>query len=297
MLKMFSEELYEQFSKELDAAYASDKDGMKRLISCLSVIRKYLGLLKDYASQHPFKSPADEIDFFRHIKPKFYHWLIYYVEYHTIKDGKPLPGGKSMLRYYVEQLKFYNRFFRQNEFHYQYYKLSAVELDNLYFIRGAEIQQILIPEVPDVDPAFSTSMDYLFSKFMAYEKLQEYLLDEIRKLSGNNNEVNPVKEGDTNPLIWTGDKTNLVEVIYGMYYTGQLNNGNASVSDIIKWMEQHFHIDLSRSYRNFLDIRTRKRDSPTRYLDKMRASIEQRVDEDNKYKPNRGIKLRDDEEK
>lgn len=297
MLKMFSEELYEQFSSELDAAYASEKDGMKRLISCLSVIRKYLGLLKDYASQHPFKSSADEIDFFKHIKPKFYHWLIYYVEYHTIKDGKPLPGGKSMLRYYVEQLKYYNRFFRQNEFHYQYYKLSAVELDSLYFIRGAEVQQILIPEVPDVDPAFSTSMDYLFSKFMAYEKLQEYLLDEIRKLSGNNNEVNPVKEGDTNPLIWTGDKINLVEVIYGMYYTGQLNNGNASISDIIKWMEQHFHIDLSRSYRNFLDIRTRKRDSPTRYLDKMRASIEQRVDEDNKYKPNRGIKLRDDEEK
>lgn len=297
MLKMFSEELYEQFSRELDAAYESEKEGMKRLISCLSVIRKYLGLLKDYVSKHPFKSPADEIDFFRHIKPKFYRWLIYYVEYHTIKDGKPLPGGKSMLRYYVEQLKFYNRFFRQNEFHYQYYKLSAVELDNLYFIRGAEVQQILIPEVPDVDPAFSTSMDYLFSKFMAYEKLQEYLLDEIRKLSGNNNEVNPVKEGDTNPLIWTGDKTNLVEVIYGMYYTGQLNNGNASVSDIIKWMEQHFHIDLSRSYRNFLDIRNRKRDSPTRYLDKMRASIEQRVDEDNKYKPNRGIKLRDDEEK
>lgn len=297
MLKVFSEELYAQFSNELDAAYASEKDNRKRLISCLAVIRKYLRMLKEYASQHPFKNPADEVDFFRHIKPKFYRWLIYYVECLTIDSGKPLPEGKSLLRYYGEQLKYYNRFFRQNEFHYQYYKLNAVELDNLYFIRGAEVQQTLIPEVPDVDPAFSTSMDYLFSKFMAYERLQEYLLDEIRKLSGNNNEVNTVKEGDANPLIWTGDKINLVEVIYGIYYTGQLNNGNASVSDIIKWMEQHFHIDLSRSYRNFLDIRNRKRDSPTRYLDKMRASIEQRVDEDNKYKPNRGIKLRGDEEK
>ncbi len=64
-----------------------------------------------------------KFEFFKYIKPKFYQWLIYYQEKYTLESRKPMENGKALQRYFEEQLKFYDRFFRQNEFHYQYYKL------------------------------------------------------------------------------------------------------------------------------------------------------------------------------
>jgi hypothetical protein len=59
-----------------------------------------------------------------------------------------------------------------------------------------------------------------------------------------------------------------------------LNNGNADISLIIRFMERHMQIDLSRAYRDFLDIRSRKKTSPTRYIEQMGESIQKRVDDD-----------------
>jgi hypothetical protein len=81
-----------------------------------------------------------------------------------------------------------------------------------------------------------------------------------------------------------GDKVNLVEVIYAIYFTGQLNHGNADLSLIIRFMEKHLQIDLSRAYRDFIDIRNRKVSSPTRFIDQMRESIHKRVDDDLAFK-------------
>ncbi len=294
MLQQLSEKLYLKFKNELEATYALGQTEIKKLLACIALVRKYLRLLRELVEQHPFSDGQDEINFLKHIKPRFSCWLIYYVERYGMYNSRPLESVKALLRHYTEQLRYLRHFFRQNEFYYQYYKMAAVEMDYLYFVRGTEVPSILVPEVPEVDPSFGTAMDYLFTKFRAYEKLQEYLLEEISRLSRHTESptVESVARGVS--LKWTGDKTNLVEVIYGLFYTGQLNNGNASVADIIKWMEQQLQIDLSRSYKNFIDIKNRKRDSPTKFLDKMKAFILQRIDEDNAYRPNRGIGLMED---
>lgn len=294
MLQQLSEKLYLQFKTELEAVYAAESSELKKLLSCISVVRKYLGQFKQMFQAHVFASPDEEIDFLKHTKPRFYCWLIYYMERYSILNSRPLESIKALLRHYTEQLKYLHHFFRLHEFYYQYYKMSAVEMDYLYFVRGAEVRSVLIPEVPEVDPSNGTAMDYLFTKFRAYEKLQAFLLDEISRLSRHEEHASVSEVPASMAMKWTGDKTNLVEVIYGLFYTGQLNNGNATVADIIKCMEHHFSIDLSRSYKNFIDIKNRKRDSPTKFLDKMKEFILQRIDEDNRYKPNRGIKLIED---
>lgn len=293
MIQQLSSKLLKQLEQELEQIASQSKDPLEKLTSALRPIRQALQRLKHYLNENPFDSKEEEIRFFKYIKPDFYCWQIYYTELYTIEAGKPHGNAIKQTAYLEQELRYIERFFQQYQFHYQYYRLNADELDSLYFVRGVEVQSVLLPNLPDVDPSFSTSSDYLFSKIKAFELLQEHIQNEIRELDPQSYPPkNPQDLNNTGSLTWTGDKTNLVEVIYGLFYTGQLNNGNASVADIIKWMEQHLHIDLHRAYRNFLDIRTRKRDSHTRYLDKMRASIQQRVDEDNEYKPNRGIKLR-----
>ncbi len=89
------------------------------------------------------------------------------------------------------------------------------------------------------------------------------------------------------PFSWTGDQVNLVELIYGLYYTGQINHGNVEVKEIQEAVEQLFSVKIKAGYHVFGNIRRRKSLSPTAFLDKMRDSIQKRVDEDLAYHPHR----------
>ncbi|WP_426672006.1 RteC domain-containing protein [Mucilaginibacter sp. McL0603] len=279
MLVKFSEKLLIQLRGEIEKISVEETGPFKILAAILRAIRSALKELKDHLKQNPFKDKAEQIHFFKHIKPLFYSLRIYYLEKYNIETSIPAGDSQTLKNFYTDELKSVQRFFQHIYFHYQYYRLGATELDELYFVRGVEVQSVLIPEVPEPDPEFSTSCDYLFSKIIAYELLQDYLLKALAKLDPSLSNM-PSEEKVTPELKWTGDKINLVEVIYGLYFTGQLNNGNADISAIIRFMERHLQIDLSRTYRDFLDIRNRKSTSPTRYIEQMRESIHKRVDDD-----------------
>jgi hypothetical protein len=292
MLAKLSEELYVQLNEKINQILEKETDHFKVLSKILKAVREALRKLKEYILANQFKDEDEQIWFFKTVKPKFYSLRLFYLERYDLQTAVPKANIKHIKHFYQEELMTIMRFFQRNAFVYQYYRRGATELDSIYFLRGVNVESVLIPDIPEHDCEFSTSQDYLFSKIKAYELLQEYILIQLRLLHTQTSTHPSVTEkNDNNKLTWTGDKTNLVEVIYGLFYTGQLNNGNATVADIIKWMEANMQIDLSRSYRNFIDIRNRKRDSPTRFLDKMREFILQRIDEDNAYKPNRGAKL------
>lgn len=186
----------------------------------------------------------------------------------------------------MQELNYLQRFFDQHDYEYQYYRLNATELDEHFFTRQKNSSILLVHKHIPVDPLFSTSHDYLFSKIKAFKLLQDYLCSALQNLDSRT----PLLLADPgqNPkpgLKWTGDKVNLVEVIYGLFYTGQLNDGNADIADIIRWMEHNLDIDLGKAYRKFLDIRRRKTVSHTRFLDQMREGIVKRIEEDNTWKP------------
>ncbi len=283
MLIQLSEELYLQMRDGINGALALELDEVKRLTACISVVRKYLKSLRELAEEHPFESPETEIYFFKVTKPKFYQWLVYYVERYTVAVSRPVESVKELLRHYKDQLKYYRRSLRQYEFYYQYFKMGAVEMDYLYFIRGAQVPSVMIPEVPEVDPAFGTAMDYLFSKFMAYEALQEYLLKENESLSSGTGQV--ISAEEEIELNWTGETINLLEVAYGWHYTRQINNGQASVIDIVRKMEKIFKVQIGRPYRRLSEIRQRKRLSRTKYIDEMGRAINKKMDDDDGLDP------------
>jgi hypothetical protein len=109
--------------------------------------------------------------------------------------------------------------------------------------------------------------------FMAYERLQKFLVDELyRSTQVSNGEVGRM-------LLWTGDVINLVELIYGLNLTGQVNHGNASLNEIVRWAEQIFGVKIGVVQRRFAEIQSRKRISATKFLDQMRNSVQEKIDE------------------
>lgn len=280
-MKQFSKQLYKELNDELAAAFALEKQANKRLTSALSIIRRKISKLREFVEQKPFDNRKEEIHFFKYIKPNFYALLIYQVELFAIESSRPSAEKEKLKEYYLLEMDFVDRFFRQNSFHYEYYRLDASDLDNLYFIRGEKSQSILLPEAPEPHPEFSTNCDYLFSKFIAMEMLKDTLTEMVDNLSDQNAVIG---ELDTE-MKWTGDKVNLAEIIYGIYFTGEVNHGKTDLATLTKWLGKIFQIDMKRIYSDYKDIRNRKVASPTRYLDRMRDSLYQRLEDENAFKP------------
>lgn len=281
----FAEERFAQLTNEMVVIGTDDLSPVARLAANLNVISASLKKLRAFMETEPFTNRQEEIRFFKHTKPRFYSLKIYHFELYNLDTAKPAGTKDMLLDYYLQELKLVQRFFKLNAFLYQYFKGGFTELDNLYFVRGAEIPTILIPEQPETDQAYSTSMDYQFAKFIAFEMLQTEILNRIGGLDGTLLPVEPKKPKPVPVLKWTGSHVNIVELIYGLYYTLQLNNGNADVTEIVALMEETFGITLRDAHHSFVEIRRRKVDSPSRFLEQMAAAIKQRVDDDLEYKP------------
>jgi hypothetical protein len=162
--------------------------------------------------------------------------------------------------------------FDQNRFLYQYFQLDGGEFDELYFSRGVGGPAIILPAAPDADPEFSTAGDFIFAKFIAFERLQNYLSDQLH-------EYRQADGGDKkHPMNWTGDLINLVELLYGLHLTGQLNHGNASMNELVRWAEIEFGVKIGVIQRKFAEIQRRKRLTATKFIDQMRDGLQQKIE-------------------
>lgn len=274
-----------EFEAELGEIAFEALSPIERLKGTVGVVEGSLNRLRAYVLEDPFEGEGDEIEFFKRIKPQFYCWKIYAFERYSVESWIPQGKEEGRRDFLLGELRSIERFFRLHDFHYQYYKMGAGELDGLFFLRRKlqDEGSILLPNVADPDPSFATRGDYLFAKFMALEKLAAWIQQLILGLDG----LSPVDMGQPRPkkLKWTGESINLLEIAYGLYYTGQLNEGRANIIDIVKELEDIFGVSLGRPYRRLAEIRQRKRLSRTKFIDEMGSAILKKLDDEDEYRP------------
>jgi len=281
VLKKLSEELYAELVEQMDETFHIEVP-VEKLRSSLAFIQTALARLKIELTRNDFVNQEEEIYFFKEGKPRIYSFLIFATERYVIENTMPLFGHEQQLLHLQQQLSYISRFLHQNEFLYQYYKLHATELDERYFTRNGNTGQMGFIEVPDVDPSFSTIADYLFSKFIAYEKLQTFITAEIdMRTSFERSAVKPSGK----EIKWTGEGVNIVELIYGIYETGQVNEGKATIAELMDFFGQSLKINLTKYFKRFSDIKRRKSMSKTRFLDEMQQKVNKRIEDSDAWIP------------
>lgn len=71
-------------------------------------------------------------------------------------------------------------------------------------------------------------------------------------------------------------------MVYALYYAKVVNNGSITIKELAEAFDQIFEMDIKKDiYRFYVEIQQRKIDS-TRFLDYLRAIMQQRLDENNK---------------
>jgi len=253
---------------------------VERLRHSMPLINRIIADVKKLVIDIGFASPEAEIYFFKHIKPRFYAHQIYEILLYNLRTQKPVGTPEMVKAFYEAELLQIFREFRINAFPYAYYQTKATELDQIYFIRDAQPINIPVLELIDPLPGFSTTMDYTFAKFIAYERQRDYLLEQISNMQIKSN-IRDVVSEDEVKLKWTGDTINLAEIAYGIWLTGQINDGNASVTEIFDYLGKCFQAKIGTAFRRWQSISRRKRLSQTKFLNQMRDAVQKRLDDEN----------------
>lgn len=245
----------------------------ERFNQAMPQVTDFLDYARREKSAKAFRDKFEEIYFFKFEKPEYYAQKIYVAAWFALMNARPRGTMEQLRSYYSEELRFIYRFFRQHAFHYQYYRSGFTEMDELLFLRGAEVRPVFIPEVPELDPSFSTSGDYLFAKFIAYEALQEFIVSEIDQLDARKAPMAVTGTKPVKALDWTGEVINLVELGYALYVSKQIGGGRASLAEIFRWLESSFGVEIGIPATRLRDIKKRKRLEKLRFMAMMQELL------------------------
>lgn len=276
-MKKYEDILY-NLESSLEFLETEIEDIIEKSEEAIKISKKALLQLRKEIINKNLKTKEDEIKIFKTIKPKIYSRLIYYVKLFKIESKRPRGSSKSQKKYLDYEIKKLQDYFNDNLEFYQYYRRSETSLDNQYFIRGKEDIRLH----PDnfhffIDEKFSTSHDSTVATIIAYDMLIVYLQKEIELIEnkkGMETSFNAFQK--QSKLFWTGNKTDLIELIYALHSSGVINSGTADIKEVASVCEQMFNISLGDYYRTFLEIRSRKINQ-TKFIDKLKESLTKKM--------------------
>ncbi|RKR84289.1 RteC protein [Mucilaginibacter gracilis] len=286
MLSKVIEKLSRQLTDGLADITAKKLSAEKRLSAALQLIRSLLHLLREQVLLHPFQDKPDEIHVFKNIKPRFLAAKIFELERYNLEQSAPAGTQEKLIAFYESELDIIRRFFMRYAFLYQYYRSGLTELDELYFIRGAEVPTVLMPEFGEPDPDFSTCGDYLFAKLQAFETLQAYIAERIAGLTAFSGQPGRLSK----PFRWTGEVVNLIELGHAVYLNEQINNGELGIVEFFEGLGEFFGVNLGIPKKGFDDLKKRKRLSKTHFTDRMRDALVRKMDDEDALDKNRALK-------
>lgn len=230
-----------------------------------SIEKMKMEIIKD-----DFPSITDEIYFFKHFKPQIVSLIIIYNSIYRTEIEKPSYCSYSEYRYYKRELKKIKLFFEENHQFYQYYKANQNYLDEKYFIRNRHnIKLLLAPCIINFNFDFSTSHDFKVAELIAFEHLKEHFEQKMKNYHDKKLK-NPPFFLKNSPLVWTYDKSALIEIIYALYATKVINHGQITIKKIASTFGKVLGINLDDYARVHGEMKKRKTNH-TKYLDAMRT--------------------------
>lgn len=233
--------------------------------------------LKALPGKRSFRLVKDEIHFFKTVKPPFTAELFYYNHVYSLHAHWPMGGKKVQQKYLRHALEQVTQFYEKHSEFFTYYREGCTDRDKYYFTRGPRSASLLPPDgYCFATDDFTTGYDMVIGQLLAYERFQEYLLNQLESLK---------KKGPGGrrrsglQLPWTGSKMAAIELVYGLAGAGVINNGRATLREIAEGFKELFQIDLGNYSDGLADIRARKKNT-TVFMDELKAALLKKLDEE-----------------
>lgn len=279
-MKGYIGNILQEIDIEIDEIDLYGYDIIETSLSMVHKLQTVLDELRAKIQTYIFPTKEDEILFFKTQKPEILGRLLFFYKIYKIETQCP-NGSDEVIRNYINrELDNLTYFFNRNLDFYQYYRSHSTMYDKYYFVRGkADIRLCADSAQFDKDPNFSTGYDYTVAKILANEMLRIYLNQRLQLLE-KKQLTNDIKISLSDfKLKWTGTKSEAIEWGYGLFAAKTLNYGNATIKEVMAFVETAFDIELGDYYRTYLSLKNRKKDR-TAFFTFIMEQLQKRMDDD-----------------
>ena len=255
-------------------------DIIENSLNIVHRLQAVINELRELLMTYKFDSKEEEILFFKEQKPEILGRLFYFNKIYQIESKCPNGSNDVVKKYLNDELDSLTFFFNKNLDFYQYYRSRSNIYDEYYFLRGrTDIRLCTSSAQFDKDPNFSTVYDYKVAKILSNEMLRIYLNQRIISVDkGAELEEVRVKYAKS-PIRFTGRKAALIELGYALTSSGDINQGNIEIKEVMNVLGAVFNIDLGDYYASYIAMKGRKKDR-TSYLNHLIQSLHKRMDDD-----------------
>ena len=78
-------------------------------------------------------------------------------------------------------------------------------------------------------------------------------------------------------ICWTGKIVDLVELLYALDTCNCINNGEIGVEELAEALSKIFGVEIKNCFSAYIDMKRRKADSRTYFLDELREKLNRRM--------------------
>lgn len=229
---------FSEFEKEYQNIKTTNSDSIVISHKVTELIETRSKELFKWLKKHKFSSPEEEIYFFKDLKPIFISKLIYYKTVLSIETNLPT-SKKNKIKFYEDALNSIQENINKNRKFYEYYRARASHKDNIYFLRNCDAN-ILKKDCSliNYDIKLCTTHDYNMAVMIANDILTNYLENKIEQLENNSSIVHPSIQQTIN---WTGNKIDLIELIYALHHSKKINNGSTDIKELALFFGKIFN--------------------------------------------------------
>ena len=273
-------DILSEIDLEIDEIDLYGYDIIETSLSMVHRLQTVLSDLRTKIQTYVFPTKEDEILFFKVQKPEILGRLLFFYKIYRIETQCPNGSDEVIKGYISRELDNLTYFFNRNLDFYQYYRSHSILYDEYYFVHGKSDLRLCTDSAQfDKDPNFSTGYDYKVAKIIANEMLRIYLNKRLVKLETNTQVEDNLQKCLKYPFRFTGKKVFLIELGYSLVSSGDINNGNVEIKEMMNFLGTVFQVELGDYYAAYIAMKERKKDR-TAYLSRLQESLVKRMDED-----------------
>ena len=135
-MKDFAARLEEEAEKKVEKIEAGDLNMIKKSFEASLVLADAFLQLKALIADYTFRDEVEEIEFFKTVKPRICHRLIYYRKIYNIEMNRPVGSIEAQREYLDAHVRAINAYTQKRLDFIRYFRSGATHLDSLYFLRG-----------------------------------------------------------------------------------------------------------------------------------------------------------------
>ena len=180
-LKHVCEEMYREMMCEIKNTCEMGLSPTSHIAYCFKVSVEYWSKLRVHVKTQLFTSEAEEIWFFKSMKPAFTALIEYYTMTYHAELFMPVLKEDDVHAFWKRETDKIRKFYRQHSVFCEYYKSGRTSMDHIYFLRcNIKDYSSSFSKLYDTDEEMITSHGHLATSLLACDMYESFIMEKVK---------------------------------------------------------------------------------------------------------------------